>query len=392
MRISTKLLFVVSGIFINTAVFAQAGQLDSTFNRGGKIITKSNGIAEADAIATQRDGKVIAAGTLITNTDAKAMIVRFKKNGSIDKSFGNNGIDTFSICKGKAGSIKALAVSPDGKIVIVGNRTLDNPYKVETVIFRLNKNGSLDSSFNNTGKEFIPEFAGTTGLALQPDGKIIINGIGIKQRLSSFLVARFNVDGSFDTTFNHTGIVSAPSIYETFPYGMKLQADGKIVVCGIYKLTANNNRPPNYTGAIARYNTNGTIDSSFARNGFFYYPYKTFNDNDIWLLSIGQQSGGKLVSCGTRRLLRVNESGDIDSSFGINGSISGPAIALTVQSDDKVVVAGNILSNGANNFVMKRYTKDGSLDSNFGINKDGKTISPFDLHPGFATAVCVSAP
>jgi uncharacterized delta-60 repeat protein len=296
------------------------------------------------------------------------------QNGALDPSFSSDGKLTLAYGSANDGAY-ALAVQSDGKI-IVGGFTVANG-KTNFALARYNANGTLDNSFDSDGKVSTVFGNGNniiTGLAIQPDGKIIVVGNAGLANLSGSMVAvlRYNSDGSLDTGFDGDGIV-------TTSYGggfesaaaLALQADGKIVVVGSLK-----NGTKTEFGVI-RYLTNGSLDNSFSSDGIITTNFGT-NYNDAYAVAI--QPDGKIVAAGRAfdgaqfnfALARYIPQGVLDDSF-LSGRVvtnidnkGGLARAVAIQPDGKIVAAGYVESGGDHDFALARYNPDGFPDNSFG--------------------------
>ncbi|HMX17350.1 MAG TPA: hypothetical protein PKD29_10895, partial [Rhodocyclaceae bacterium] len=232
----------------------------STFGSGGQVITDF-GIAgdQARALAVQADGKILVTGWShadpgFASTDFS--LARYNADGSLDGGFGTGGKLTADIAAADSGS--AVAVQPDGKIVVVGTSSGD------IVVLRYNADGTPDTGFDADGKavvSLLPYDSGTC-VALQPDGKILVGGQAADAGSSRFALLRFNADGTLDDGFGTGGIVQTAfgsGFYagDSTAYGIAVQPDGKIVLSG----TA-------FSGGtrdigLARYNRDGSLDLSF---------------------------------------------------------------------------------------------------------------------------------
>src|SRR5438128_1892704 len=240
-----------SGIKFGVARYTSSGSLDTSFGSGGETTTKIGSNAQAYAMALQSDGKIVLAGQGNPGkTGADFALARYNTSGSLDTTFGSKG--TLTTAFGSAADYAdALVIQSDGKIVAVGNVTPARYYD-EWALTRFNSDGSLDGTFGSGG-EVIQEVVAGAGVndiafavAMQADGKIVAAGthnyhVG---GVSSFALGRFNPDGSLDTTFNGTGIVTTQVGTGSDARGVAIQpADGKIVVAGGSSLGA----------AVARY-------------------------------------------------------------------------------------------------------------------------------------------
>ncbi len=231
-----------NGIGRNRIVRLNAdGSIDNTFNPG----TGATGFVGATFL--QPDGKVIIGGSFTNyNGTGRNRIARVNADGSLDNTFDpGTGADFY---------VHAIALQPDGKIIVGGSFTTYNGIATNSIA-RLNANGSLDNTFNSTGTGLN---SGISNLTLQPDGKVIIGGgftsyDGIVRKY----IARLNADGSLDNTFNSTGTGLNSTVSN-----LTLQPDGKVIIGGGF--TSYNSIGTNH---IARLNADGSLDNTFNSAG-----------------------------------------------------------------------------------------------------------------------------
>ncbi|MEJ2694122.1 MAG: delta-60 repeat domain-containing protein, partial [Candidatus Thiodiazotropha sp.] len=223
--------------------YTSSGILDTTF--GGGIVTTSIGIGNTSvaSIAVQSDGKVLIAGTSsnkLTNEDFT--IVRYAADGSLDNSFGSGGvlISPLSLDYDYA---RAIALQPDGKIVVAG--TARDGSIDDFALMRIDSDGTLDTTFGNNGHVLTQVGNGNAyarALALQPDGKILTAGLTLgaysHQYDNEFVLARYTTSGDLDTSFNNSGLLYMPYGLDR-EYSLALQADGKVLTAGIMSEVAN---------------------------------------------------------------------------------------------------------------------------------------------------------
>ncbi|RCJ35362.1 hypothetical protein A6770_16185 [Nostoc minutum NIES-26] len=241
--------------------------------------------------------------------------------------------------------------------------------------------GDLDPTFGNSGKVITPigtsNYDGAKSVVIQADGKIVVAGFADNgSTYNDFVITRYNSNGTIDSSFGNNGIVITPvGSISDYGYSMALQADGKIVVAGY----AHNGYQADF--AVIRYNTNGSLDTSFGNAG----KVITEVGGDDYGKSVAIQSDGKIVVAGNTQnsstsdfaLTRYNTNGSLDISFGNNGKVITDINAsydygnsVAIQADGKIVVAGI----GANkNFALTRYNTDGTLDYSFGSS--GRAIA-----------------
>ncbi|MGD2205983.1 MAG: hypothetical protein PVH17_04310, partial [Anaerolineae bacterium] len=262
---------------------------------------------------------------------------------------------------------------PDGKLVAAGSAGRSY-YEDDFALARYNADGSLDTSFDGDGKVTTDFGGGDVGsaLVLQPDGKLVAAG----ESRDNFALARYNADGSLDTSFDGDGKVTTDFGGIDEVMAIVLQPDGKLVVAGFSGSDSTSDR--NYDFALARYNADGSLDSSFDGDGKVTTDFGA--DSDLGRALV-LQPDGKLVVAGESRnnfaLARYNADGSLDSSFDGDGKVTTDfgggdrGRALVLQPDGKLVVAGV----SRNNFALARYNADGSLDPSF--DGDGKATIDF---------------
>ena len=363
---------------------AAAGDLDTTFGNDGKVVTDFFGNFDtANDVAVQPDGKIIAAGvaTLLNNFNHFAL-TRYNSDGSLDPTFGSGG-KVITEFPNASDTIQAIALQPDGKIVAAGQ---SSTVIAGFALARYNSDGSLDPSFGSGGlvtTNFF-DFAIAEGVAIQPDGKIVVAG-NTSPLLSGqldFAIARYNSDGSLDATFGSGGKVTT-DFFGNLDQAADLiiTADGKIVVGGT--ATADGS---SFDFAMARYNSNGSLDPTFGSGG--KVTTNLFGGFDV-CFSINLQTDGKLVLTGDAispvfgsilAIARYNSDGSLDPTFGSGGisdaNVRAGSRASLILPNGKIIAAGlGFDSPRIFDFVAVRYNSDGSLDTTFGIG--GKMIADF---------------
>lgn len=316
-------------IFSTTAAFALDGDIDQYYQTGIGI---NGGV---NAVAVQPDGKVLIGGWFTQISGVPAVrIGRLNVDGTVDT--------TFRTGDGFSDDVLNIVVQADGKILVAGEFNFFNGENC-SMLARLNPDGSRDLSFVGTDIQprVVPGFV--QRITLQPDGKILIAGnFRFAGGASANGIARLNPDGSSDTSFNTgTGTFYSPVVGRTF--AVALQPDGKILIGGEFSHFNNIPRPK-----IARLMPNGALDQSFAP------PVNDF----LWVSGIGIQPDGKIIYGGQQQnfvtnfkfLHRVNADGSVDPTFiQTNGGLD-TAAQIDVQPDGKILVTTNglvkLLSNG----------------------------------------------
>ncbi len=317
-------LILCLALLASIRALAAPGDLDPSFNGTGKVTTAIGTSDDSgQAVAVQGDGKILVAGYVLNGSIYDLVVLRYNADATLDTSFGGgDGIATAGF-GGNSGYGYSVTVQSDGKIVVAGQT--DNGSVATFAVARFNTDGTLDTSFDGDGKVTtvlsVSDVAST--VAVQGDGKIVVGGYSYNGSNADFAVVRYNANGSLDTagfgatgtTFTGTGKVTT-AIGSGDDYGnMALQGDGKIVMAGSSHNGSNNDF------AAVRYNTNGTLDTTF------------------------------------------NGTGKVTTPIGSGGDAGSRVV---VQGDGKIVVAGSS-SNGSNDdFALVRYTTTGALDTSFG--------------------------
>jgi uncharacterized delta-60 repeat protein len=358
--------------------------LDPTFGSGGKVLTNFVG-GSGDRgydMAVQSDGKIIVVG----QSDGDFAVARYNADGSLDTTFGTGGRVTTDFGTADDGA-RSVAIQPDGQIVVAGYR---GPMWTtsDVALARYNPDGSLDSSFGVGGKAWadVSGSVATVALdvAMQPDGKIVVAG-GYYPGVNGwdFFVARYTDAGALDTGFDTDGWLKTDfGVGSDSAYAVAIQSDGKIVAVGQAARTAST-----YDFGVARYNPDGSLDTSFDGDGKAMTDLGGFSD---LASGVAVQPDCRIVAAGASYqlsgasdfgLVRYNANGSLDASFDDDGRVitnfgvpGDAAHAMVLQSDGKIVVAGE--ANG--DFALARYNADGSLDATFA--PDGKITT--DLGTG----------
>lgn len=387
------------------------GELDLSFSGDGMttvLIGQPLLTLVASDVAVQPDGKTVVVGTKASPGGGSYFAVtRFNVNGSRDRTFGVP-LDFGTVLTevgGHDSEASAVAIQPDGKIVVVGTRDISgggwdgSDYHSEFAVVRYNSDGSLDKTFDGDGKKTIrvKDSSDAYDVAIQRDGKIVIAGGDFNGGFSTsgynansdFAVVRLNSNGSFDGTFGFMGKTTvAMGGWETanavtIDYTGTAATNphfGKIILAGSY---SDDTATPSYM-ALARLNSDGKRDWSFDRvqglpdTGYNIDPFPGRRNSG--LNSVLMQPDGKIVVAGYAgddtagsnqfALARYDANGKLDKSFGPNGNgfvetgFGGADFGhelIQVPSGD-LIVAGTV--NGR--FALAAYDANGKLDTTFG--------------------------
>lgn len=391
----THTLMALAMVLVPALVLAQtpAGTLDATFGAGGAVANTDFG---ASAVAVQPDGKLVAAGAANVNGSSNFAVARYNGDGTRDTSFGTDGRATAGF-GGNWERATSVAIQPDGKIVLAGGSVVG--WFNDFAVARFNTDGALDASFGNGGK-VLTDFgvsAQARSMAVQPDGKIVVAGEANIDGGDNFEVVRYNSDGSLDESFGTAGKVNTDfglaeqGFSYAQGYSLAIQPDGKLVVAGAAYIDTG------FDAALARYESNGALDTSFGTGGKVITDLRagnaTFGLTSNWMSSVAVLPDGRIIAAGQANivrgygfaLVRYESDGTLDTSFGTAGEVTtdfflldqgfslAQASSLAVLPDGRVVVGGRAYHDGGFHFALARYDGDGTLDASFGT---GGKVTP----------------
>jgi uncharacterized delta-60 repeat protein len=288
------------------------GQLDEGFNGSGWIVTDINGdIDGAYGVAVQKDQKIVVVGkTLKWWGGYHFVVLRYNKDGTLDRGFGKRGKVITRVDSKMEGLARAVAIQPDGKILVAGRAMIHTSSDMAFV--RYTPDGALDTAFGTKGKvmkRFVKDewhiSSVANAVAIQPDGKIIL-GVNLfhkpEKHLNEGRLIRYNADGRLDLSFGTSGSVTVNNrgYYNLYSIcSVALQNDGKILFTG----ASYDTEKRSYTVVVGRYNVDGSPDISFGNNGLTNIP---MGKSRAVGRKIAIQSNGKIVV--------VGNAGTIDSN------------------------------------------------------------------------------
>ncbi len=315
-------------------------------------------------------------------------------DGFPDTSFGFDGLMVSGF--GSADDIGYdIAIQSDNKIVIAGESKKSNPDKdKDFAVVRYTKSGGLDYSFGNGGK-ITADFGGNDtarAVAVQSDGKIVVSGYS--ETDGDFALVRYTSNGDLDNTFGTCGKVTASFSNYDMCFDIAVQSDGKIVAAGTSSRL-------NQDVAVARYNSDGTLDTGFGSGGVAVTPVGTGDDSGLGLIL---RPDGKIIVTGYSdngsdkdfTVIQYNTDGTLDTGFGTGGKVTTPigngddlCYAGAIQSDGKIVLAGYSYNGSDYDFAAVRYDTDGSPDTEFGTG--GKVTARIGTGDDFGYAVTIQS-
>jgi uncharacterized delta-60 repeat protein len=348
-----------------------AGSLDSTFGSYGFASSgyPTDNAIRSGGVVIQADSSIVTLQCVGGLDTSYIALERFLPDGSVDNSFGTNGL-VLPLIPFNAVP-QCIALQADGKI-LVGGSASNNNITMGTVS-RFNTNGTSDATFG-TGGTYNSQFPGSTSdnvvaISVLDNGEIIAGGTTISNLHPKSSIIKLTSTGTLDSTFGTNGRVKADTL---FMYCMTVQSNGKIVLGGIMTYMA-----------MSRFLPNGTPDSTFGTNGIVItnntYGYSS------WPVGIFALPNGKILAGGeaeTNQLffpfeaMQVDSNGVMDASYGSNGTvidsvplayINEPA-AAALQADGKLVIAAStaVTNTSGDRFSMVRFNANGTVDETFG--------------------------
>ena len=366
-------------------ILAAPGDLDTTFGANGVVSSNFGGLCHAYAVAVQVDGRIVVAG----DAHSQAAVARYNTDGSLDPTFGSAGVTITPA--GELAAAFAVAIQPDGRIVVAGQVHFNTIAYDDWLILRYNTDGSLDNTFGSGG--MINTDFGTFDFAyavqIQPDDKIIVAGRANDQ----FGVARYDPDGSLDASFAEGGkTIIEPFRDPAWANSIALTSGGQIVVAG-YAFSPTDEE----AFGLVMFKPKGALAKTFGHTGEVIAPPFQFcmpgdpNSEDI-AQGVAIQADGKIVAAGNSlspcgptlgdfAVARYLANGALDPTFGSGGQVATPFLgagagkSLVIQPDGKILVGGQVLEFMVGyEFGLIRYNSDGSLDPTFGFEGRARTF------------------
>lgn len=298
------------------------GALDPTFADGGAArISPGARSPNGCAMALQADGKIVMAGSTGSGSSSSLIVSRLLADGSRDSSFSGDGS---VITGGGVGwnTVGGLVIQPDGKILLAGGAEACDIFCQSTyftvLLVRLNPDGSMDDTFGTGGAVTVPllPYAQGLGVALQPDGRIVVVGECYLSSQTRMMVVRYTSTGQLDTSFNGSGVAYAPSIDDASANAVRILPDGGILVAGTGRVSVDGDY------ILLKYTPTGALDSTFGSGGVASAAF---------------------------------DGADVDIAYG-----------LAVHADGRIVATGSSRQNLKNVISVARFSPDGALDDGFG--------------------------
>lgn len=387
--------FLIPGMWMMALVASgQPGSPDLSFGQDGQIyICTGESPCFADDIVLTPGGGFLVAGSAWNGTDTDFAVWRFHVDGSLDSTFGVNGVAVTDIMGGEDRG-QAVALRPIGGIVIAGYGRMGDVDGFALAAF--DEEGELDDQFGDMGVVRIPFGSGAArlyDLAIQPDGKIVAAGVARIGAHNAFIVLRALPHGSPDPDFGIYGVVTTSLGGNATAFALALQPDGRILLAGQARVDATDDF------AVVRYLPNGNLDASFGTNGITLTDIGGGHDTGY---ALGLQPDGRILVGGVGRvgtqnrfaLVRYEADGTVDLTFGEEGIVTASpgmindiAHSIAVQEDGRIVLAGRSPIAGKWHFSLVRFNGDGTTDETFG--EEGVVLTNFDGGDAYGHAVAL---
>lgn len=323
----TLFLSLVSFGFFLLNGYTQSGTFDSNFDADGLVLFEVDpGVNICSDVVVAPDGKIIMAGYTGSSSDPKFAVARLNPDGSPDNTFSIDGKTTTNIFDRSEGN--AVALQSDGKILVAGSANMNFDNLDWFAVARYNTDGTLDNTFGANG--IATTYFGESNdvayaMVIQPDGKIVVGGSSYDVLTGlNFAIARFDTDGSLDNTFSFDGKITTDfnTGFDAI-YSLTLQPDGKILAAGYADITVSFAK-----FGLARYNSDGTLDNTFGSGGKVAVGESNFNfiAREVMLMP-----DGKILLIGRSdnafsgdyiTIARLNSDGSLDITFSDDGIIS----------------------------------------------------------------------
>ena len=362
-----------------TPSVAAPGVLDESFGTGGVETTTIDTTSEIKSIAIDVSGRIVAGGVSNDGTGVKFTLARYSETGALDISFGIRGINTFTVLPYSL--INAIAIDSSGRIIAGGISSYD-AYAKNFILARFSDTGTVDTSFGNEGIETttIGTQSNIKAIALDNEGRIIAGGYSHFGYGEVFAVARYSKNGTLDQSFGFGGVATTTIGTYAAVSSIKVDSSGRIMVGG--STCSGSGLLENCSFTLARYSETGTLDTTFGKN--LSGVETTTIGVESGISSIAIDSSGRIIAGGasldsggspSSAIARYSKNGTLDESFG-TGGIATTTIgsnsrirSIAIDSSGRIVTGGVSFDSISNSFkfTVARYLKNGTLDPLFGV-------------------------
>ncbi len=371
---------IIFFLFIHQCFFGQSISLNTDFaNNGYYIATNPYYFNKAKILSNE---KIIFGCRYLANTNTltyNVLLLRFNPDGTIDSTFGSNGVSANLLSEDSF--LNSITIQSDNKILVCGEYYTNSNATSNAFVARYNENGTIDNTFGTNGIVKLNtanyNFYSAGSIKLDSNQKIIVAGDTGTQTF----IARFNTDGSLDASFCDNGIKICNTSSFQFTVEsdqLNILADDTMLLNGIEYTDSNNPK-----SAMVKYNPDGSYCTSFANNGILLIDLSNnsagesifnvqFSNQIYYVLTAGDYSNGQ------RYILKISPDGTVDTSFGTNGLLPIPSPFSVLQNSGKIIYANYITPSDTNSDLTRfqRLNQDGSQDLTFNNNQGDFIINP----------------
>jgi len=346
------------------------GTLDTSFGTSGFTTNTSGTDDSVRSIALDSQGRIVAGGySKISGVD-KFTIARYTSSGVLDTTFGTSGFTTTT--PGTSGTISSIALDSQGRIIAAGTAVISGVNKF--AIARYTSSGVLDATFGTSG--FTTTTPGTSdsvrSIALDNQERIIAGGLAVISGVNKFAIARYTSSGVLDTTFGTSGFTTTTPGTNDAIYSITLDSQERIIAGGQATIGGPNKF------ALARYTSAGVLDATFGTSG--YTTTTPGTDDGIYSVTVDNQGqiiaggGAKVSGVYKFALARYATNGALDTSFGVSGfntvtpGTNDGMASIAIDGKGRIIGSGVARMSGVDKFALARYTSSGVLDTSFGTS------------------------
>lgn len=392
---SGKILVAGSGTTSVIVRYLSDGTIDPSFATAGKLFIQDAAGYTITDLSIQSDGKFVVSASMDFSPDYR--VYRFLSTGLPDNTFAGIGLVQATISGYEAITTTAVAVQPDGKIIVAG--TIFDMNGDYLITIRLTNSGILDNSYGlsqHPGMAITdagPAWDEVKEVLIQQDGSVLLGGYGydLGAAMQYTVIIRYTANGITDTGFDGDGILRIGHEINFFSLGkIKLNTSGQLMLTGIVRHSSGT-----YVVALARFNAAGQWDNSFGTKGILSMPSTGYSQLGVCLLLL---SDGHMIVSGFEdtglnfraMVMNIQPGGLPEPTFDGDGTAVIPmgnasgddrATAIIITAGDKPLVAGNYNKGLENSGFLYRFTADGGTDLGFGHN--GRV----NLHGSFSTII-----
>lgn len=324
--------------------------------------------AQGQAISVQSNGKVIAAGSVTIKNAHKLVVSRYNSDGSLDISFGTQGIVTTSI--GTDAQATGLDLDADNQIMVCGYAFINS--MTHLVVTQYTSAGVLDTEFAQGG---IFSYLAGNGCAAQAckkqsDGKIIIAGAAVVDGVSNILVMRLMTNGTLDTTFGNNGVILMPIALGGGAQALAINTSDQIYLGGFAR------RWDAWQPLVIKLSHDGILDTQFGESGIAWISVGTDAGVRDMVLDPQENSIATGFVDGSMLIFKINSMGALDATFGNQGIViknwgtTSEGVGISAGSDSSIFIVANSDANA----IVTKYSSMGIMDSSFADN--GSVLLP----------------